>query len=95
MLPTEVPKPPSKSAVDLAQAIRALPREERLWLLKQMVHDLVPEDLEVTEAGAVPSTAYAKELLAYFELLPDDERAIIEELARRDATYGSDPTPGL
>ena len=95
MLRAEVPKPPSKSVEDLAHAIQELSREERLWLLRQMVQDLVPDDLEPIEAGMMPSTAYAQELLEYFDSLPDDERAIIEELARRDATHGSDPTPGL
>jgi hypothetical protein len=95
MLTSEVTKPPSKSVEDLVQAIRALSRKERLWLLRQLVQDLAPDDLELAEAGELPSTAYAKELLTYFDSLPDDERAIIEELARRDATHGSDPTPGL
>ena len=95
MLINEVQKAPSKSVKQLVQAIRALPREERLWLLKQVVRDLVPDDLKLGEAGQVPSSAYAKELLAYLDTLPDDERAVIEELAQRDATHGSDPTPGL
>ena len=88
-------KPPSVSVEDLARAIRALSREERWWLLRQIVRELAPEDLERAEAGETPVTAYAQEVLAYFDSMPDDERAIIEELARRDAAHASDPTPGM
>jgi len=95
MLAKEVNRAPSKSAQQLAQAIRELPREERLWLLKQIARELSSDDLGLGEDGQLPVSAYAKELLAYLDALPDDERAVIEHLARRDATHGSDPTPGL
>jgi hypothetical protein len=95
MLMNKMQEPPSKTAEALLQAIRGLAREERLWLLKQVIRQLLPKDLDASEASEVPSTAYAKELVAYFDSLPDDERAVIDELARRDSAHGGEPTPGL
>lgn len=75
----------STPSADILAAIRALPRDERIRVVDQLVHELA-ESADADERVAALVAQWGER----WNALDAEDRALVEAAAEQDRKYGSD-----